>query len=211
MARCGRRTVRRNHTYGPDLTVKLQLRVDSPRDWLDAVLADFDTFLLDHAANERKASATALNFVVRYPDRPQLIAPMIALAIEELQHFQSMHKIIEERGLRALPDEKDLYIKQLLAEVRSSGEQRLLDRLVVGAVVEARGCERFGLIAEALPAGDLQDLYREITASEARHGELYLDLAANWFDEKTIAARLDFFLICEAAVIEGLSIHPKLH
>lgn len=193
------------------MTVELQLRVDSPRDWLDAVLADFDTFLLDHAANERKASATALNFVVRYPDRSQLIAPMIALAIEELQHFQAVHRIIAARGLRAGADEKDVYIKQLLAEVRSSGEQRLLDRLVVGAVVEARGCERFGLIAEALPAGELQDFYREVTASEERHGSLYLDLAAHWFDEQTIAARLDFFLVREAAVIEHLSIHPKLH
>ena len=189
----------------------LELRCSSPQRWLDAVLSDFDAFLLDHAANERKASATALNFVVRYPDRQQLIAPMIALAIEELQHFEAVHRLIAERGLRAGADEKDAYINQLLAEVHSSGEQRLLDRLVVGAVVEARGCERFGLIAGALPAGELQDFYRDITASEERHWAVYLELAAHWFDDATIAARLDSFLDLEAEVVAALPVQPKLH
>ena len=189
----------------------LELRCSSPQRWLDAVLSDFDAFLLDHAANERKASATALNFVVRYPDRQQLIAPMIALAIEELQHFEAVHRLIAERGLRAGADEKDAYINQLLAEVHSSGEQRLLDRLVVGAVVEARGCERFGLIAGALPAGELQDFYRDITASEERHWAIYLELAAHWFDDATSAARLDSFLDLEAEVVAALPVQPKLH
>lgn len=193
------------------MNVELQLRSASSRSWLSAVLGDFDSFLIDHAANERKASATALNFVVRYPDRQQLIGPMIALSIEELQHFQAVHQVIAQRGLRAGADEKDVYVNQLLAEVRSSGEQRLLDRLIVGAVVEARGCERFGLIAQELPPGELKDLYAEITSSEERHGDLYLGLAAHWFDEPTIAARLDVFLDLEAAIIEGLAIRPRLH
>jgi len=189
----------------------LELRCPSSQQWLDAVLADFDSFLLDHAANERKASATAMNFVVRYPDRQALIAPMIALAIEELQHFEAVHRLIAGRGLRAGADEKDLYVNELLAAVRSSGEQRLLDRLIVGAVVEARGCERFGLLAEALPAGDLQDLYLEITASEQRHLGLYLELASHWFDAATVSERLDAFLDLEAAVIGRLPVRPRLH
>jgi len=211
MARPTRKSVPRNHLHGPVLNVELQLRSATSRSWLEAVLGDFDAFLIDHAANERKASATALTFVVRYPDRQQLIGPMIALSIEELQHFEAVHKILAERGLRAVPDEKDAYVNQLLAEVHSSGEQRLLDRLIVGAVVEARGCERFGLIVQALPAGELKDLYVEITASEERHVALYLELAAHWFDEPTIAARLDVFLDLEAAIIERLAIRPRLH
>jgi len=188
-----------------------ELRCSSSQHWLDAVLSDFDAFLLDHAANERKASATALNFVVRYPDRQQLIAPMIALAIEELRHFEAVHRIIAERGLRSVADEKDAYVNQLIAAVHSSGEQRLLDRLVVGAVVEARGCERFGLIAGALPGGELQDFYRDITASEERHRGLYLDLAGHWFDSATIAGRLESFLALEAEVVAALPVRPKLH
>jgi tRNA-(ms[2]io[6]A)-hydroxylase len=191
--------------------MKFALRSSSSQLWLSAVLGDFDAFLLDHAANERKASATALNFVVRYPDRQQLTAPMIALAIEELQHFEAVHRIIAERGLRAVSDEKDVYVNQLIAAVHSGGEKRLLDRLVLGAVVEARGCERFGLIAEALQAGELQDFYREITASEQRHCGLYLDLAAHWFDEAMITARLDVFLDLEAQVVAALPVRPKLH
>ncbi len=189
----------------------LELRCASPQRWLDAVLANFDAFLLDHAANERKASATALNFVVRYPDRQALIAPMIALAIEELQHFEAVHRLISARGLRAGADEKDPYINELLAEVRSSGDGRLLDRLVVGAVVEARGCERFGLIAQALPEGELQDFYGDIAASEQRHWGIYLELAANWFDAATVTERLAVFLDLEAAAIGRLPAWPKLH
>jgi tRNA-(ms[2]io[6]A)-hydroxylase len=191
--------------------LNLELRCASSQQWLDAVLADFDSFLLDHAANERKASATAMNFVVRYPDRQELVPPMIALAIEELQHFEAVHRVLAERGLRAGADEKDLYVGDLLAEVRSSGDGRLLDRLVVGAVVEARGCERFGLIAEALPGGELRDFYRDIAASEQRHWGLYLELAAHWFDAATVRGRLDSFLELEAAVIARLPVRPRLH
>ena len=196
---------------GSDLTVELQLKAASSSSWLDAVLGDFDAFLIDHAANERKASATALNFVVRYPDRQQLIAPMIALAIEELQHFEAVQRVMAERGLRAGADQKDAYLRQLLAEVHSSGDQRLLDRLIVGAVVEARGCERFGLIADALPEGELKTLYREITASEQRHGGLYLELAAHWFDQQSIDIRLAFFLDHESQVLAALAVVPRLH
>ena len=85
----------------------LPLRIPTPPAWLEVVLADFDAFLLDHAACERKASATGMSFVVRYPDRRALLEPMIAFAREELEHFHQVYRLIEARGLVLRRDEKD--------------------------------------------------------------------------------------------------------
>ena len=123
----------------------LALAVATPPAWVEVVLGDFDRFLLDHAACERKASATGMAFVVRYPDRRELLEPMIAFAREELEHFHQVYKLIEARGHTLLPDEKDPYVQPLLAAVRGGRDARLLDRLVVGGVVEARGCRSFRL------------------------------------------------------------------
>ena len=92
----------------------MKLRVQSSKEWLKAVLEDFDSFLLDHAACERKASAMALTFVVRYPDRDPLLEPMISLAREELAHFHQVFRILRKRGLEFRKDERDPYVNALL-------------------------------------------------------------------------------------------------
>ena len=189
----------------------LALRYQTPDAWTEVVLADFDRFLVDHAACERKASATGLNFVVRYPDRVEMIGPMIAFAREELTHFQQAWAWVKKRGLKLAADEKDLYIRRLMKHVRAGGEERLLDRLLMAAVVEARGHERFGLVAAALPEGRLKTFYTSITASEGRHRTFFLDMAALYFDEETIADRLDAFLDYEAAAISDLPLRPAVH
>src|SRR3954470_22704227 len=109
----------------------LDLRFATPPEWLDAVFADFDSFLLDHAACERKAAATGMSFVVRYPDRKLLIEPLIEFAREELEHFHIMYRIIDERGLTLKDDYKDEYVNALRARVRNGGESILLDHLLV--------------------------------------------------------------------------------
>lgn len=188
-----------------------KLRTATRPAWIDAVMADFDAFLLDHAACERKASATGMAFVVRYPDRPELLEPMIELAREELEHFHQVYRIVAGRGLRLGADEKDPYVSRLLRMTRTGRDERLLDRLLIAGVVEARGCERFGLVAEALPAGELQRFYRDITRSEARHHGLFLRLARIYFADDIIAPRLDEVLDREAAIIDDLALRPALH
>ncbi len=189
----------------------LDLRVPTVPAWTRVVLADLDAFLIDHAACERKASATAMSFVVRYPDRPALIEPMIALAREELEHFHQVYKLLAARDLRLGPDRKDPYIAALMRELRVGRDPRLLDRLVLGGIVEARGCERFGLIAAALPEGALKRFYTDITRSEARHQGLFLRLARQLFDAETVRARVDELLTREAEIVAGLPLHPALH
>ena len=179
--------------------------------WIKAVLDDFDSFLIDHAACERKASATGMAFVVRYPDRPKLVEAMIAFALEELHHFHEVYKLLRQYNLLLAADEKDLYVGALLDWVRTGRDTRLLDRLLVAGVVEARGCERFSLVAEALPIGPLKDFYQEITRSESRHHALFLRLARDHFPEDIVIQRLEELLAYEAEVVSGLPLRAALH
>ena len=189
----------------------LLLRTDTPASWVSACLGDFDRFLVDHAACERKASATAMSFVVRYPDRTPLLVPMVELAREELEHFQRVVTLLIDRGIRMGPDEKDPYVVALLERVRHGRDERLLDRLLVGGLVEARGAERFELVGRALEPGDLKSFYVELATSEARHYVLFTDLARQLFDEDLVAARVDELLDIEAGIVDGLEIRPALH
>ncbi|MBH24488.1 MAG: tRNA-(ms[2]io[6]A)-hydroxylase [Myxococcales bacterium] len=188
-----------------------ELHQSSSPEWLEAVMIDFDSFLLDHAACERKASATAMLFVVRYPDREALIAPLIDVALEELEHFKMVYAIIQERGLTLQRDTKDPYVNALLKHVRTGRDERLMDRLIVGAVLEARGCERFGMIADALPPGQVKEFYVEFTRSEARHHGLYLRLAREYFADDLVEARHTWFLDREAEIVRDLPLRAALH
>lgn len=189
----------------------MRLRVATSPGWVEAVLADFDAFLLDHAANERKASSAALAMVAHYPDRAELVERCIALAIEELTHFQAVHARIAERGLALAPDTRSEYLRRLTRQYREGSEAYFLDRLLTSGIVEARGCERFGLLAAALPAGPMKDFYREIARSEVRHQELYIDLARLYFDFASVDERLGALLEAESAVMAELPVRPALY
>jgi tRNA-(ms[2]io[6]A)-hydroxylase len=184
--------------------------------WVQAVLGDFDSFLLDHAACERKASAMAMTFVVRYPDRDAILDPMIQLAREELAHFHAVFKLLQARGLHFVADQKDPYLNALLPHCRNDRHDReqgqeFLDRLLMAGVVEARGCERFGRLADALEDPELKEFYAEITASESRHAQLFVDLAALYFDGDTIQERLVFWLERDAEIVAELPPRAALH
>ena len=189
----------------------MELKSTTTQEWVDAVVANFDHFLLDHAANERKASAAALTFLVRFPDKTKLIEPMIVLAREELAHFHRVYKLMEARGLVFERDTKDPYLAQLRRETATSQTDELLDRLLLAGVVEARGCERFFLVAGAVGDTELGRFYTDLAQSESRHADLFVTLAEHYFDRPVIHARLDELLDIEARVVAKLPIRAALH
>ena len=191
----------------------LDLRLPTPRAWLGAVFDDFGAFLVDHAACERKASATGMSFVVKYPDRAHLVEAMIEFAKEELEHFHLMYRVVAERGLILADDYKDEYVGALRSQVRSGGDRLLLDRLLVAGIVEARGCERLGLVAEALAPRDarLSTLYLELTRAESRHHGLFFRLARRYYPEDVVERRAGELLDFEAELIAGLPHRPRVH
>jgi tRNA-(ms[2]io[6]A)-hydroxylase len=189
------------------------LRFPTPAAWLAAVFGDFDAFLLDHAACERKASATGMSFVVRYPDRHSIIEPLIEFAREELEHFQIVYRLVRERGLTLADDYKDPYVNALRARCRGGAEALLLDRLLVAGVVEARGCERLFMVAGALEARDprLAAIYLELARSESRHHGLFLRLARSLFSEVEVEQRAREFLEFEAELVQRLPLRAAVH
>jgi len=188
-----------------------QLRYATNPAWTAAVLADFDAFLIDHAAAEKKASGMAVSMLSHYPDKPAIVRAMVDLSIEEMAHFREVVKILLERGLQLAPDTRDAYVNQLRQLTRRGTEFYLLDRLLLGSIIEARGCERFGLIAEALPVGEMKNFYRAITDSESQHQSLFIDLARLYFPESEINARTDQLLDAEAEIVSGLPLIAALH
>ena len=188
-----------------------KLRIASSKEWLEAVLGDFDAFLIDHAGCERKASATALSLVSHYPDRRVLVQEMVQLAREELEHFHQMLWLLQSRDLVLQRDEKDLYVQSLRREIRSGADDYFLDRLLVSGIVEARGCERFGQLAEALEPGKLRDFYREISRSESRHHAVFHRLARSYFDSPVVEQRQSELLDREAEILQALPVRPVVH
>lgn len=187
------------------------LRYATPSIWVETVLANFDDFLLDHAAAEKKASGMAVSMLSHYPDKDALVIAMSDLAIEEMVHFRDVVKLMQQRGLVLAPDTKDAYINSFRKQLRKGSDVYFLDRLLIGSIVEARGCERFGLIADALPEGELKKFYLAITESERRHDDLFLTLAYLYFDKTIVDKRLDELLDTEAAIVKALPIIAALH
>lgn len=190
----------------------LDLRARTSQEWLDVVLGDFDAFLVDHAACERKASATGMAFVSRYPDRPELLLPMIEFAREELEHFHRVYLKMAERGLSLAPDYKDEYVDALRRWSRRGGTDGLVDSLLVAGVVEARGCERLKLVADALPRTDpLSEMYLDLARAESRHHALFFRLAKQFAPEAHVRRRADELLDLEVEIVARLPIHARVH
>ncbi|MFT6387645.1 MAG: tRNA-(ms[2]io[6]A)-hydroxylase [Cellvibrionaceae bacterium] len=192
----------------PDL---LALRMATSPEWTTIVLNDFNLFLNDHAQAEKKASGMAMSMLSHYPDKPELVSAMIDLAIEELAHFREVIKLMQSRGLQLGTDEKDPYVNQIRKQMRKGSEVYMLDRLLTAAIIEARGCERFGLIAKHHPDDKLRHFYQLITDSEAKHHLLFIELASQYFSSSDIEIRLDELLDIEATIIEALPLRAALH
>lgn len=200
------------HTPDPSETdFDLPLRCATSAAWTQHVMSNFDQFLQDHAAAEKKASGMALSMISHYPDRIELVDAMAELAVEEMSHFREVIKWLHERQMQLAADTKDAYVLAMREHIRKGKEAYFLDRLTTAAIIEARGCERFGLVADALPEGGLKQFYKAITRSEARHFKLFLDLALLYFGEENVDKRMDELLDAEAQIILQLPINAALH
>ena len=179
--------------------------------WVEAVLADFNTFLSDHASAEKKASGMALSMASHYPDRPDILTAMADLAIEELAHYKQVINLILKRGLVPQSDRKDNYVAELNRKARKGRDEFLLDRLLIAALIERRGAERFELIANHLEDAQLASFYRNLAKSEARHWVLFVNLASGNYPESEIVSRFNELSEIENDILSRLPISARLH
>lgn len=148
----------------------------TPDAWVTEACRRLPELLHDHANCELKAASTALGFIYRYPEKAALARTMSRLAREELRHFEQVRKILSEMSVPFEHVSASRYAGKLRRQVRSTEPERLLDMLLVGALIEARSCERFAALVPHLPE-DIGKFYAGLLASEARHFEHYLDFA----------------------------------
>jgi tRNA-(ms[2]io[6]A)-hydroxylase len=179
----------------------LELAAVTRPEWTQTVLSDFPAFLRDHADCERKASAMAMSFVAKYPDRTEIIPELIETGVEELEHFQQVYAHMAKRGIRLAREiAGDPYIKQLL------------DRLLLASIIECRGAERFRLVCAAIENdAELKEFYHHLWTSEAKHGNIFVKMALIYFDEQTVYPRLNELNVAEGRIVESLELRPALH
>lgn len=155
----------------------LRLASDTPARWAELAAFHVDLLLVDHAHCEKKAASTAINLLFRYPHHTHLSRTLAALAEEELQHFQLVLDLLEDRGIPFRALEPSPYAGHLMKACRREEPARLLDTLLCCALIEARSCERMRLLSDSLPDPTLRQVYADLLASEARHHRTYVDLA----------------------------------
>ena len=187
------------------------LRYATSPAWVQTVLADFNEFLLDHAAAEKKASGMAISMLSHYPDKLELVSTMADLAVEELSHYREVVKWIHARGLITAADKKDPYVIEFRKSIRQGQDIYLMDRLLTASIIEARGAERFGLVAQALEEPGIKQFYTAIARSEERHYETFLNLAYLYLPQVEVDERWQELLEIEAHIVSSLPLRAALH
>lgn len=172
----------------------------TPDLWLQNAIDNPELLLIDHANCEKKAASTAVNLTFRYIDNFDLLNKMSRLAREEMRHFEQVIAIMKRRGIVYRPISASRYAEGLRSLVRANEPHKLVDILLVGALIEARSCERFARLAPLLDA-ELETFYLSLLKSEGRHYRDYLTLAAAVEDREQIDKRLNMLSEREAELI----------
>lgn len=189
----------------------LNLAAATDPGWVDRALASLDELLLDHAHCERKAAGLAVRLMFRYPDLGYLHEPLSRLAREELAHYEEVLRVIDARGGAIRRQKPSSYAGRLTKAVRSHEPERLIDTLLVAAIIEARSCERFKLLAAAVDDPSLAQFYGGLLACEARHHNIYFDLAVRAGGEPAARDRLRELAALEAEILSSPAAGVRMH
>jgi tRNA-(ms[2]io[6]A)-hydroxylase len=187
--------------------------VPTPPRWLDAACEQWQELLLDHAYCEKKAASTAVALIFAYPECEAQSLALARLAREELRHFEQVTRMMARLSVPFRRLQPGRYAAGLRAVLHTHEPLRRLDLLLVGAIIEARSCERFRLLGERLPE-PLGGFYAELERAEARHADLYLDLAVAAATEAALgdcSPRLEQLVAIEAGLITGEDTQLRFH
>ena len=186
------------------------LCVATPSGWIEAAGSRWQELLLDHANCEKKAASTALSLIFTYADDPALTSELSRLAREELRHFEQVQRMLSRLRVPYRRLKPGRYADQLRRAVRTNEPDRRVDLLICGAIIEARSCERFAAVAPELDE-PLRGFYTGLAEAEARHFEVYLDLAARTGVDRDIDTRKRELAELEAQLIEAPDPQFRFH
>lgn len=186
------------------------LLCETPDAWIEQALEHQDLMLIDHANCEKKAAGTAMNLMYRYVSDFELLNKMSRLAREELRHFEQVIAIMEARGIDYPQIQASRYAAELRKPIRTHEPERLIDTLIVGAIIEARSCERFNKLAPKLDE-ELKKFYLSLLKSEARHYQDYLGLAKKAANGSSIDDRITLFLELDKELVQSKDSEFRFH
>jgi len=202
------------------LEINQFLLCKTPHEWIACAQDNLDVLLIDHANCEKKAASTALNLMYRYVEYPELLLQLSKLAREELRHFEQVVAILTERKIPYEQISSARYAGELRKNVRTHEPGRLIDILIVSAIVEARSCERFEGLMQVLD-DELAEFYGSLLKSEARHFKVYLDFAktiqqtaqsnSDKKEEESFESRVSYFLQQDKRLIESQDTDFRFH
>ena len=193
------------------MAAMLSLHSESPSRWLSQVRENLDELLIDHAHCERKAAGCAMNLMFAYVEHDDLCREMTLIVNEELEHFEMVRAVLRARGIRFRRQRPGNYGRLLNDLVRKLEPQRAIDRLLVASLIEARSCERFGLLRDRLADRELAAFYGGLFESEARHHTTYVRLAKAFGEAGEVECRLRELAEQEAAIIAVGHELPRMH
>jgi len=191
----------------------LGLKLPTDPRWVNIVETDISEILTDHAWCEQKAATNAITIIVRHPEFPDMVDELSKIVLEEMQHFIMVHEMIKARGLVLGMERKDEYVNELMNYSNKGGSrtQRLVDRLLFSALIEARSCERFKLLSEELKDEELKTFYRELMISEAGHYTTFIGFARKYAQGIDVDKKWEEFLKFEAEVISNYGKKQTIH
>lgn len=191
----------------------LGLKLPTDPRWVNLVESNIEEILTDHAWCEQKAATNAISIVVNNSQYSELVTEMLALAKEELEHFERVHEIIKARGFTLGPERKDSYVNELYKFMKKGGgrNESLIERLLFAAMIEARSCERFRVLSQNINDKELAEFYHELMVSEAGHYTLFLKLAKQLSEGTDVDARWKEWLVHEAEVIQNYGKSETVH
>ncbi|TGV01135.1 tRNA-(ms[2]io[6]A)-hydroxylase [Flavivirga rizhaonensis] len=191
----------------------LGLKLPTDPRWVNIVEKNIEEILTDHAFCEQKATSTAISLIVSFPEYTELVQEMTALVKEEMSHFKMVHDKIIERGWVLGRDRRDDYVIQLVRFFPKGGSRttQLVHRLLYAALIEARSCERFRLLSEALQDKELATFYRNLMVSEANHYTMFLGFARKYGNKKEVDAKWQQLLEYEAEIMSNLGNTEAIH
>jgi tRNA-(ms[2]io[6]A)-hydroxylase len=192
----------------------LGLKLETDPRWVKMVEGNISEILTDHAFCEQKAASNAIWLVVNFPEHTEMVDAMLALAKEELTHFEMVHEKIKERGLVLGRERRDEYANELYSFMRKGHKREivLIDRLLFAAMIEARSCERFKMLSENIKDEELKKFYYELMVSEATHYTMFIGFARKYGSQyEDVNVRWQQWLDYEAGIMKNYSKKETMH
>lgn len=192
----------------------LGLKLPTDPRWVNLTEKRLEDILTDHAYCEQKAALTCISLIQKYPEKETMVKELAPIVTEEWGHFRMVLSELEKRGLKLGRQRKDEYVNKLMKFQIGGGspENRLVEKLLISALIEARSCERFRLLSLHLEEQELRDFYHKFMVSEAGHYRLFIDLAKMYGEEEKVKKRWQEYLAYEAEILENLDLRgDRIH